>query len=170
MLPCITRHLGVLGRPCLPGPLSRCFRNAHAQNRSICQLFDPFVSSDRDDLLAGRRIRERLRSQREPVAAQLRSICAIGACIEATAAYRTSAAYSALMLAALITLAQFSVYLTTKRPKSALELANGAMPSSARRALILGSSRAVLISLLRVATMSAGVFLGTVMPTQAVFS
>ena len=45
-----------------------------------------------------------------------------------------------------------------------------APPVSARRALITGSAKAALIAVLSVATMSAGVLLGTPMPVTALAS
>src|SRR5215471_11978288 len=57
-----------------------------------------------------------------------------------------TAAHSALMLAARITLPHFSVYSTMNLPNSAGELANGVAPKSTIRAFMLGSERAARIS------------------------
>src|SRR5262249_8794010 len=72
--------------------------------------------------------------------------------------------YSALMLADLITLPHFSVSSAMCLPKSAGEPRRTVPARSARRAFILGSSRAALISLLSLSMISDGVFLGTPMP------
>src|SRR5262249_16986263 len=77
-------------------------------------------------------------------------------------------AQSGLMLAARITLAHFSVYSAMNVPKSAGELANTVPLRSASRALILGSARPALISLLSLSMISAGVFLGAPTPCQPV--
>src|SRR5215472_7170447 len=53
---------------------------------------------------------------------------------------------SALMLAARITLAHFSVSSTTIFSNSAGDIGIGTLPSSARRALIFSSARAAFIS------------------------
>src|SRR5947199_7285310 len=55
--------------------------------------------------------------------------------------------HSGLMPANLITLAHFSVSSAMSLPKSAAEPAITSPPSSASRALILGSTRAALISI-----------------------
>jgi hypothetical protein len=73
---------------------------------------------------------------------------------------------SALMLAARITLAHFSVSSTMNLPNAPGVIGIGVPPRSARRAFILGSSRAALTSLLSFATISAGVFLGAPIPYQ----
>jgi hypothetical protein len=65
---------------------------------------------------------------------------------------------SGLMLAARITLLHFSVSSAMSFPKSAGEPGSGVPPRSTSRALIVGSARAALISLLSVSTISAGVF------------
>src|SRR5262249_53540299 len=78
--------------------------------------------------------------------------------------------YSALMLAARITLAHFSVSSAMSLPNSAGELATTPPPRSANRALVLGSVRPALMSLLSLSTISAGVFRGAQMPNQAVDS
>ena len=69
-----------------------------------------------------------------------------------------------LILAARITLPHFSVSSAMSLPNSAGEPAKRVPPKSASRALILGSARAALISLLSFSTISAGVFLGAPMP------
>src|SRR5262245_25799575 len=73
--------------------------------------------------------------------------------------------HSGLMPANLITLAHFSVSAAMKFANSAGELANTGEPKSAIRALIFGSARATLISLLSLSTISIGVFLGVPTPT-----
>src|SRR5262249_46447995 len=72
--------------------------------------------------------------------------------------------HSGLIPTNLITLPHFSVSATIRFPKSAGEPARTAPPRSANRAFILGSARAALISVLSLATISAGVFLGAPMP------
>src|SRR5262249_10330897 len=76
---------------------------------------------------------------------------------------------SGLMLAALITLLHFSVSSAISFPNSAGESASTAPPRSARRALILGSARRALISLLSLLMISAGVFLGAPTPPASRF-
>src|SRR5262245_27791591 len=78
--------------------------------------------------------------------------------------------HSALMLAARITLPHFSVSSAMCLAKSAGEPGSAVAPSSAIRALILGSARAALISLLSVSMILVGVFLGAPMPNQALAS
>src|SRR5262249_17768790 len=73
---------------------------------------------------------------------------------------------SGLMLAARITLPHFSVSSAMSLAKSAGEPASVVLPNSASRALILGSARPALISLLSLSTTSVGVFLGAPMPAQ----
>src|SRR5262245_49785695 len=68
--------------------------------------------------------------------------------------------YSALMLAARITWPHLSVSLVMSLPNSAGEPASNMPTTSASRALILGSTRPALISLLSLSTIAAGVFLG----------
>jgi hypothetical protein len=74
--------------------------------------------------------------------------------------------YSALILTARITLRHFPVSWAISLPKSAGESTSTSPPRSASRALILGSARPPLISLLSLSTMSAGVFFGSPMPVQ----
>src|SRR5215471_17743632 len=74
--------------------------------------------------------------------------------------------HSGLMLAARITLPHFSVYSATKLPNPADELANGASPKSTSRDLNVGSARAALTCLLRIAMISGAVFAGAPSPTQ----
>jgi hypothetical protein len=76
--------------------------------------------------------------------------------------YRT---YSCLMLAARTTLPHFSVSSAISFPKSAGDPGSGVPPSSANLALIFGSARMALISLLSPLTISDGVFYGAPMPT-----
>src|SRR6516162_1055713 len=78
--------------------------------------------------------------------------------------------HSALMLAARITLAHFSVSSAMSLPKSAGDIGIGTPPRSASRALIVGSARPALIASLSLSTISAGVFLGTPMPYQKLAS
>ena len=73
---------------------------------------------------------------------------------------------SALMLAARITLAHFSVSSAISLPNSAGEPAITVPPRSASRALSWGSARAALISLLSLLTISAGVPVGPPTPYQ----
>src|SRR5262245_38178374 len=68
--------------------------------------------------------------------------------------------YSALMLAARITLAHFSVSSAMSFPNPAGVSGSGTPPRSSSRCFILGSARAALISLLIISTMSDGVLLG----------
>ena len=75
--------------------------------------------------------------------------------------------HSGLMLAARITLPHFSVSSAMSLPKSAGEPASTVPPKSASRALILGSARPALISLLSLSMISAGVSLGAPMPIPA---
>src|SRR5262249_59975836 len=74
--------------------------------------------------------------------------------------------YSALMLAARITLAHLLVSSLMSLPKSAAGPASTEPPRSARRALILGSARPALISWFRFSTISMGVLRGAPMPYQ----
>src|ERR1700722_9727090 len=78
--------------------------------------------------------------------------------------------YSALMLAARITLAHLSVSLAMSLPNSPGFIDNGMPPRSAIRAFILGSSRAALVSLLSRSMISAGVSLGATIPCQPLAS
>src|SRR5215471_1653046 len=76
--------------------------------------------------------------------------------------------YSALRPANLTTLAHFSVSSATSLAKSADEPVNISLPSSAIRAFTVASARTALISRLSRSTISAGVPLGTPMPSQPV--
>jgi hypothetical protein len=76
--------------------------------------------------------------------------------------------YSGLMLAARITWPHFSVSFAKNVPNSAGELANGVLPRSASRPLIVGSVRAALISRLSLSTISAGVLLGPPTPVKEI--
>src|SRR5262245_8931616 len=79
--------------------------------------------------------------------------------------------HSGLIPADWITLAHFSVSSAMSLPKSAGEPASTVPPRvSVRRALILGSARPALISLLSLSTMSAGVFLGAPTPKKVLAS
>ena len=77
-----------------------------------------------------------------------------------------TAGSSGLMLAARITLPHFSVSSAISLPKSAGEPDSAVPPKSASRALILGSARPALISLLSLSTISAGVSFGAPTPNQ----
>src|SRR5262249_20291566 len=83
---------------------------------------------------------------------------------------RDRADHSGFMPANLITLPHFSVSSAMSLPKSACDPGSTVPPRSARRALILGSSRAALTSLLSLSTILAGVFLGTPTPYHVVAS
>src|SRR5215510_1593562 len=72
--------------------------------------------------------------------------------------------HSDLMPANLITLAHFSVSSAISFPNSAGDPGSVTPPRSARRAFILGSSRAALTSLLSLSTISAGVTFGAPTP------
>src|SRR5262245_6460228 len=76
------------------------------------------------------------------------------------------AGHSGLMFAARITLPHFSVSSAMSLAKSAGESTSTSPPRSASRALILGSARPALISLLSLSTISVGVFLGAPMPNH----
>src|SRR5262249_9135391 len=78
--------------------------------------------------------------------------------------------YSGLMLAARMTLAHFSVSSAMNFPNSAGVRASGRPPRAKRRALILGSAKAVLISRLSLSITSSGVPLGAAMPHQLIAS
>src|SRR5207248_2779513 len=78
--------------------------------------------------------------------------------------------YSALAPENFTTLAHFSVSSAMNFPKSAGEPEIAVAPNSEIRALILGSARAALISLLSLSTIPAGVFLGAPTPIQGLIS
>src|SRR6516165_2733067 len=78
--------------------------------------------------------------------------------------------YSGLIPANLTTLPHFSVSSTISLLKSAGEPASTVPPRSTSRALILGSARPALISLLSLSTTSMGVFLGAPTPNQVLAS
>src|SRR5882757_578696 len=78
--------------------------------------------------------------------------------------------YSALAPENFTTLAHFSVSSAMNFPKSAGEPEMAVAPNSEIRALILGSARAALISLLSLSTISGGVFLGAPTPIQGLIS
>src|SRR5262245_59451792 len=75
--------------------------------------------------------------------------------------------HSGLIWAARITLAHFCVSSARSLPNSAGVSASAVPPRSAKRALILGSARAVAISLLSLSTIAAGVCLGAPTPSQS---
>src|SRR6516165_1071279 len=77
---------------------------------------------------------------------------------------------SALMPMNFTTSPHFSVSSAISLPKSAGETTSGVPPKSASRALILGSARPALISLLSLSTISTGVFLGMPTPYQLLAS
>src|SRR5262245_10401799 len=79
-------------------------------------------------------------------------------------------AYSTLMLAARTPLPHFSVSSARSRPKTAGEPASGSPPSSAMRALALGSASTALISRLSFSTISAGVLRGAPKPNEPLAS
>src|SRR5262245_30142814 len=87
-----------------------------------------------------------------------------------TGRYGTLPDHSALTLAARITLPHFSVSSAMSFPKSTGEPTSGVPPRSASRALILGSARAALISLLSFSTISTGVAFGAPRPDQPLAS
>ena len=64
------------------------------------------------------------------------------------------------MFAVRMTLPHLSTLSAISLPKSAALIGMGTLPRSASRALILGSARAALISLLSLSMISAGVFRG----------
>src|SRR5262245_55812960 len=71
---------------------------------------------------------------------------------------------SGLMFTNFTTLAHFSVSSAISLPYSAGEPDNGVPPTLASRALILGSARPALISVLSLSMISAGVFRGAPSP------
>src|SRR5262249_13798507 len=77
---------------------------------------------------------------------------------------------SALMPVNLITLPHFSVSSAMSLPKSAGKPASTGLPRSASCALIFGSARPALISLLSLSMTSVGVSLGEPKPDQALAS
>src|SRR5258708_16572488 len=76
----------------------------------------------------------------------------------------------ALMLAARITLAHFSVSVARSLPNSAGAIGMGTPPRSTIRALILGSASAVPTPLLSLSTISRGVPAGAPRPAKALVS
>src|SRR5260370_39641288 len=74
--------------------------------------------------------------------------------------------YSALLLAARITLAHFSVSSAMSLPTSAGESAHSPPPSFARCVLILGPARPPLLPLVSLSTISVGAFFGAPLPSQ----
>src|SRR6516225_1180104 len=78
--------------------------------------------------------------------------------------------HSGLMFADLITLPHFSVSPAMNFPKSVGDPIKTVAPRSAKRALILGSARPELISLLSLSMIAAGVFLGTATPNHELVS
>ena len=78
--------------------------------------------------------------------------------------------HSGLILEVFITLPHFSVSSAISLPNWAGDPGSGVPPRSARRAFILGSSRAALTSLLSWSTISAGVAHGMPRPYQLLTS
>jgi hypothetical protein len=78
--------------------------------------------------------------------------------------------HSGLILVARITLPHFSVSAAMNLPKSAGDPGSTTPPRSARRAFILGSARAALISVLSLSTISAGVAFGAPTPAHELTS
>src|SRR5262249_57101601 len=78
--------------------------------------------------------------------------------------------YSALMLAARITLPHFSVSSAMSFSNSAGDIGIGTLPSSARRALIFSAARAALISLVSVTPISSDVPFVAPMPCHVLAS
>src|SRR5215471_3031941 len=87
-----------------------------------------------------------------------------------TGKFHDETLHSALILAARITLAHFSVSYAMSWLKSDGEPTNAVPPSSTSRALILGSARPALTSLLSRPMISGGVFLGAPIATNALAS
>jgi hypothetical protein len=75
-----------------------------------------------------------------------------------------------LILANLITFAHFSVSLAMNFSNSGGLIGIGMPPKSISRAFNAGSARPALVSLLSFSTMSAGVFLGALVPNQTLAS
>src|ERR1043166_7788554 len=82
----------------------------------------------------------------------------------------TDRTHSALMFAARITLAHFSVSSAMSLPKSPGDPGSTVLPRSANRALILGSARPPFVSFFGLSMISAGVFLGAPMPSHTLAS
>src|SRR5215813_3018217 len=78
--------------------------------------------------------------------------------------------HSGVIPANLTTPPHFSLSSAKSFPNSAGVLTKTLPPKSASRALIFGSARPALISLLSMSTISAGVFLGAPMANQALVS
>src|SRR5262245_6039072 len=83
---------------------------------------------------------------------------------------RTDPAHCSGILASRITLPHFAVSCAMNVSNSAGDIGIGMLPTSASRALICSSASAALISLLSMATISAGVFLGAPMPCHVLAS
>src|SRR5262249_58280977 len=83
---------------------------------------------------------------------------------------RDRAGHSALMPANFTTLAHFSVSLARRRPKLAGGPGSIVPPMLTSRAFALGSARIALISVLSRPMTSGGVFLGAMMPKNALAS
>src|SRR6266852_5570081 len=84
--------------------------------------------------------------------------------------YRPVITHPGLMLAARITLPHFSISSAMCLPNSAGELGNAELLNSASRAVVLGSARIALVSLLSLSMISGDVFLGAAMPCQPLAS
>src|SRR5262249_23246857 len=98
----------------------------------------------------------------------IRSGCA--SAVRRTGFTERQSAHSCLMPANLIPLAHFSVSSAMSLPKSAGEPASTVPPSSASRALILGSASAALVCRLSLSMMAADVALGAPKPHQLLSS
>src|SRR5262245_22919160 len=83
---------------------------------------------------------------------------------------RTGTDYSGLMFATRIKLPHFSVSSAMSLANSAGEPGSAVPPNSASRALIFGSAKPALISLLSLSMISACVFLGAPMPNHVLAS
>src|SRR5262245_12976659 len=94
----------------------------------------------------------------------------ISRCIVPQRPRRVSQPQSALTPANFTTLPHFSVSSAMSLPRSAGEPASKLPPISASCALILGSARPALISLLSLSTTSGDVFLGAPTPNQTLAS
>ena len=105
----------------------------------------------------------------DPAAAAVIYLCGITGGHSPNGNYGISTAreaHSALMLAARITLAHFSVSSAMNFVKSAGEPGSAVPPNSANRAFILGSTRAAFVSLLSLSIISGAVPLGAPMPVH----
>src|SRR5262249_17839714 len=105
-----------------------------------------------------------------PDAAARRSarwICDAPEGAEVSPAHRGGQYYCALMPAALMTLPESTISVSTKRLNSALLIGMGSAPSEAKRSLISADSAAVRTSRAILSTTSAGVPAGANNPTHS---